>query len=95
MTVPAGTILAYATAADSVAADGNGRNGLYTELLLKNMQTPGMDVIQVFNRTALDVRKRTADKQQPFIYFNGLEPVYLAGGSMVVGEAPGRKMSPA
>jgi formylglycine-generating enzyme required for sulfatase activity len=90
MDAPSGTIISYATGLNSIAADGKGRNGLYTEHLLKNMARQDLSVLQLFNRTALDVKRLTQGAQQPFIYFNGLEPIYLAGGNpdQVVSEAP-------
>ncbi|HMX29821.1 MAG TPA: caspase family protein, partial [Blastocatellia bacterium] len=48
---PSGTLIAYATAADDVAADGNGRNGLFTGELLTQLKTPGLTLTQVFQRT--------------------------------------------
>src|SRR5215475_6624622 len=50
MNAPAGTIIAYATEPGSVAADGAGRNGLYTEELLKAMRAPGLKIEDVFKR---------------------------------------------
>jgi uncharacterized caspase-like protein len=35
-----GMVIAYATSADDVAADGNGRNSPYTAALLKRLQEP-------------------------------------------------------
>lgn len=48
MDAPTGSILAYATAPGSVAADGTGTNGLYTEKLLKHMSVPGIDLPFLF-----------------------------------------------
>jgi uncharacterized caspase-like protein len=55
-------VIAYATSPGSVAEDGQGRNGTYTEALLKNFQTPGLDVQKMFNQTGLDVMERTRRK---------------------------------
>ena len=48
MDAPTGSILAYATAPGSVAADGEGGNGLYTAKLLRHMETPGLTVERMF-----------------------------------------------
>ncbi len=61
-----GSIIAYATAPGSVAADGTGRNGLFTGNLLKYLRTPSLDIRDVFMRTRIDVAKATADKQIPW-----------------------------
>jgi uncharacterized caspase-like protein len=44
-----GTLVAYATAPGSVAADGDGQNGLYTEELLEALREPGLKIEEVFS----------------------------------------------
>jgi len=66
MDAPKGSIIAYATAPDSVAADGDGRNGVYTEKLLKAMRAPGQPVELVFKRVRDEVMRATGDKQVPW-----------------------------
>jgi uncharacterized caspase-like protein len=44
MDAPKGSLVAYATAPDSVAADGSGKNGIYTGQLLKHLRTPGLGI---------------------------------------------------
>ena len=66
MNAPSGTLIAYATAPGSVAHDGNGRNGVFTQELLKNLQTPGLDVEEVFKRVRIGVREKTAGEQVPW-----------------------------
>src|SRR6185369_17204933 len=45
---PPGTLIAFATAPGSVAADGSGRNGLYTHHLLEQMKKPGAPIEETF-----------------------------------------------
>ena len=66
MDAPTGSILAYSTAPGSVAADGTGRNGLYTSALLKHIDTPGIDLPHLFMRVRRDVVKETNRKQVPW-----------------------------
>jgi len=66
MDAPTGSILAYATAPGSVAADGSGKNGLYTEKLLKNMQIPGMDLPHLFMKVRREVVAATNRQQVPW-----------------------------
>ena len=66
MDAPTGSILAYATAPGSVAADGAGRNGLYTERLLKHMKTPGITVERMFKLVRRDVTKGSQKEQVPW-----------------------------
>jgi uncharacterized caspase-like protein len=59
MNTSRGTIIAYATSPGSVAADGHGRNGTYTEYLVKNMAIPEIPIEDVFKRVRRDVVNAT------------------------------------
>jgi Caspase domain len=61
-----GTLVAYATAPGSVAADGDGKNGLYTEELLHALQVPGLKVEDVFKRVRINVARRSKGAQTPW-----------------------------
>ena len=79
MDAPTGSLIAYATAPGSVAADGAGRNGVYTENLLKNLRTPGLPITDLFMRVRMGVVAATGRKQVPweassltgYFYFSG------------------------
>lgn len=58
-----GSFIAYATAPGSVAADGGGRNGLYTQELLKAIRKPGLTIEQVFKEVRMNVLRLSGDKQ--------------------------------
>lgn len=58
-----GSFIAYATAPGSVASDGSGRNGLYTQELLKAMRKPGLTIEQVFKEVRASVGRMSGDKQ--------------------------------
>jgi tetratricopeptide (TPR) repeat protein len=58
-----GSFIAYATAPGSVASDGEGRNGLYTQELLKAMRKPAKTIEQVFKDVRLNVMKLSGEKQ--------------------------------
>jgi hypothetical protein len=60
-----GLIVAYATQADDVAADGTGRNSPFAAALLRNMGSPGLDVRQMFFNVQDEVDRLTAGKQRP------------------------------
>lgn len=66
MDAPTGSILAYATAPGSVAADGSGRNGLYTSKLLKHMMTPGLLIERVFKNVRIEVMNESKKRQVPW-----------------------------
>jgi len=83
---PADSIIVYATSAGSTAADGTGRNGLFTAQLLKNIKTPGLDVTEIFRRTGADVAQASDRKQIPAVYSQFFGNAYL--GSAPVATAP-------
>lgn len=57
MNAPTGSIMAFSTSPNGVALDGQGRNGLYTQELLRNMLTPGLKIEDLFKRVRRSVRK--------------------------------------
>ncbi len=61
-----GTLVAYATAPGSVAADGDGTNGLYTEELLAALREPGLKIEEVFKRVRINVARRSKGAQTPW-----------------------------
>ena len=73
-----GTLIHYATKPGSVAADGDGKNGTYTEALLAQLDSPLPVELMLKQVTNLVVNK-TKGKQEPWVegslrgdfYFNG------------------------
>ena len=65
---PPGSIIVYSTSAGKAASDGRGRNGLFTSELLKHLETPGIDVSEVFRRTGKGVSEATKGSQIPAVY---------------------------
>lgn len=70
MDAPNGTFIAYATAPGKTAADGNGKNGLYTEELLKVLEKPGLKLEDVFKQTSRGVKEKSANLQSPWVASN-------------------------
>ncbi len=66
MDAPSGTLVAFATAPGSVAADGDGANGLYTKHLLANIAKPGLPIEQLFKEVRIGVTQETGDRQVPW-----------------------------
>ena len=64
MSAPSGTVVAYATG--QVASDGDGKNGLYTQELLKNIREPNMKIEDVLKRTRIAVKDKTSGQQVPW-----------------------------
>jgi hypothetical protein len=80
---PADSIIVYATSAGSTAADGTGRNGLFTTQLLKNIATPGLEVKELFNRTGADVAQVSNRQQIPAVYNQFFGNAYLGPAPVV------------
>ncbi len=66
MDAPKGSLVAYATAPGSVAADGEGRNGIYTKYLLKYISNPNLKVEEVLKQVRIGVINETNEKQIPW-----------------------------
>lgn len=66
MDAPKGSLVAYATAPDSVAADGTGKNGIYTGQLLKNLHMPGLGIEELLKQVRIGVLRETGEKQVPW-----------------------------
>lgn len=87
-----GTLIAYATAPGSVAADGDGRNGLYTSELLAALEIPNLKVEEVFKRVRIAVSMHTDGAQVPWesssltgdFVFNRQEPAKTAAPTPVI-----------
>ena|GEM_PF-846410 len=63
---PSASFIAYATAPGNVAADGTGKNGLYTQYLLKNISTPGLTIEQLFKKVRVGVVQESGGRQVPW-----------------------------
>jgi len=106
MDAPTGSLISYATAPGSVASDGQGKNGLFTQHLLRNMATPGLPITEVFMRVRQSVVAETKRKQVPWeassligqFYFSGTAanqpplPATVAAVSPVPATAPAKPL---
>ena len=66
MQAAVGTLIAFATAPGTVADDGRGANSPFTEALLKRIETPGVELRQMFSEVRRDVREVTSGRQVPW-----------------------------
>jgi len=66
MDAPVGTLIAFSTAPGSVASDGQGENGLYTQHLLHSLREPGVKIEDVFKRVRASVRRDSKGRQIPW-----------------------------
>ena len=72
-----GSFMAFATAPGSVASDGTGRNGLYTQELIKSVRKPGLTIEQVFKDVRANVLRLSANKQNTWDSSNIIGEFYF------------------
>ncbi|APV48732.1 hypothetical protein BWI17_02955 [Betaproteobacteria bacterium GR16-43] len=92
MSAPSGTLIAYATSPGSVAADGFGRNGVYTKYLLQNIRTPDQPVEIMFKRVREAVEQETRKLQTPWDS-SSLKGDFLFNASTARPATPGQSVS--
>ena len=63
---PTGSIISFATAPGKTASDGDGKNGLYTQELIKAMQQPNKNLEEVFKAVRINVAKLSNSEQIPW-----------------------------
>jgi hypothetical protein len=66
MDAPTGAVVAFATSPGSVASDGGGRNGLYSQHLIESVRRPGLKIEEVFKQVRAAVRRDSSGKQTPW-----------------------------
>src|SRR5712671_259118 len=72
-----GEVVAYATAADQVAADGSGRSSPFTAALIKRLAEAGLEIGTMFRRIAADVVAQTKGQQRPELSISLIGEYYL------------------
>jgi hypothetical protein len=78
MEAPTGTMIAFATAPNTTAAD----EGNYAKVLAKQIRTPGLELLDVFRKTSAEVMRLSGGKQEPRISEVSInESLYLAGAA--------------
>jgi tetratricopeptide (TPR) repeat protein len=74
---PTGTKILYAARPGGVASDGTGRNGLFTEALLKHIKRPNLEYNQLIRDVSIDVYTRSGKKQVPYVEGTQLNDFYF------------------
>ena len=72
------TLVAYAAAAGTTAADGRGRNSPYTAALLTHLEKP-LELSALFRRVRAQVLEATDGEQRPHEYASLVREHYLSG----------------
>jgi hypothetical protein len=66
MNAPSGSLIAYATSPGKTASDGTGKNGLYTEAILKYIKVTGMPIEEFFKNVRTMVETNSNRGQTPW-----------------------------
>ncbi len=74
---PDGSIIIYSTAPGTVAEDGRGRNGTFTEHFMKHLKEPGLSLSTTIRRTRRGVKAATNNRQVPWDSSNLTEDEYI------------------
>jgi len=82
MNAPNGTLIVFSTNPGNVAADGSGRNGVFTKHLLQQIDQPGLEIGMMLRKVRSAVKEDTGGQQVPWengsiegeFYFNGNPP---------------------
>jgi uncharacterized caspase-like protein len=82
----AGQLVAFATQADHVAADGQGLDSPFTTALVAHLGDPGAEINTILTRVRIEVAKATNDQQIPEVSNSLLSEVYLAPVGLSAGE---------
>lgn len=84
-----GSFIAFATGPGSIADDNpDGRNGLFTSVLLETLDAPGLDMLEVFQRVREGVVGRSAGRQTPWTISSVLGRFYFSGEPSMPGGDP-------
>lgn len=94
MDAPVGSFVAYAAATGKTADDGKGKNGLYTESLVKQIKNPGMKIEDIFKRVRTEVRNKSNGAQVPEERSSLEGDFYFARGNIAIEELPPQPLLP-
>jgi hypothetical protein len=92
MQAPEGTIISYATQPGNVALDGNDGHSPFAKALMTTLVTPGLNVLDTFNKVGVAVKRDTGGSQQPWVSNSPIDGDFYfkggGGGAAVAGGTP-------
>ena len=83
----AGTIIAYATQAGTTADDGASGHSPFARAFLANVETPGLEIGQMFRRVAKAVNDATGGVQTPELSVSLLNEFYMKPQAVAAAQA--------
>jgi Caspase domain len=94
MKAPQGTLISYATQPGEMAQDGEGKDSPFSLALADAMRQPGLDLLRLFNRVGLTVKRATGGQQQPWQSSSPLEGDFYFSGSAAAPPVPAPAPAP-
>jgi len=79
---PSGTLISFATRPGSVAADGDGEHGVYTQHLLNQMEVPNQPIEQTLKYLVKGVKRDSGGQQELWMEGSLEGDFYFAGGAV-------------
>jgi formylglycine-generating enzyme required for sulfatase activity len=67
MEAPPGTIIASAASPGMISANSDGNIGMYADALVLALDTPGLEIDELFTRASTQVANRTDNAQEPWL----------------------------
>lgn len=77
---PSGTLISFSTAKGKTADDGDGKHGLYTEHLLRQMDQPNVPIELAIKKVVIGVKDASDGKQVPWMEGSLDGDFYFRGG---------------
>jgi uncharacterized caspase-like protein len=81
------SLIAYATSPGDTAADGDGRNGIFSGALLNQLKSTGQELSELMRNVKADVSAATGNKQQPRVDDGMKEPFYFVSPELLAARA--------
>lgn len=79
LNLPDGSLIMYSAATDKIANDSEGANSVFVNELLEEIRSPDLSAESVFNRTRVDVSRKTNGEQVPWVSSTMLNEFSFAG----------------
>ncbi|MGI9480281.1 MAG: caspase family protein [Hyphomicrobiaceae bacterium] len=87
VSAPDGSYVAFSTAPDTFALDGDGKHSPFAGALIKHLPTPGLDIALMMRRVRHDVRESTQRQQTPWDSSSLTQPFYFVPRTPTTGSS--------
>jgi uncharacterized caspase-like protein len=81
------SLIAYATSPGDVAADGDGRNGVFSGAFLEQLRQPGLELSELMRNVRAEVARASGNKQQPRVDDGMKESFYFVSPELLAARA--------